>query len=330
MSTNALAIYKPEELARYAFLDPARDIVAGLKAAVGPRLSITDLVKITIDNNGKLHIPTLGGDQLVDSVEGVVVLNHLWRGFYPKKYNKKEAGAIPQCTSTDGVHGVGDPGTWCETCPLNMWGSAGQVFGDGGRGKACKEFWHMYIWRAGKKRPELLQVPSTSIGVIRQYMMGLLDLEELESLAINVDGQATPMPLLGVVTRFTCQEIKGQWKIVPTVAGFLPDVVWPHSLKAADAIAGMIAVQARASVGTQPTTVEASPARGVDFSKLRQAQQAGRVPPMDTEEHQGLAQPGAARARRNPTEPVPMALVFTAEELEAADAANDGLADIDL
>jgi hypothetical protein len=262
-----MALVKADQaaLARYTIFDPNRDAVAALQRSVGSKLAVTDLIKITMGINGKWTVPSIAGNQEVDSVEGVVVLNHLWRSLYPKKFSKKEAGAVPQCTSNDGIRGIGDPGVECETCPFNAWGSAGTFFGDGGRGKACKEFWFFYLWREGKRRPELLQVPATSIGAIRQYMMGLLDFAELDGLIITEDGEEVPMPILGVITRFSLQEVKGSVRVVPSVAGLLPEVVWPHMIRTSAFVGSMLAATSRvAEPNTTPrpvVEVQAAPAR---------------------------------------------------------------------
>jgi hypothetical protein len=73
----------------------------------------------------------------------------------------------PDCSSRDGVHGIGSPGGECASCPLNQ-------FGSDGRGKSCGEYKQLFMLRGTNLLPEVVAIPPTSLGAAKKYLVQLL------------------------------------------------------------------------------------------------------------------------------------------------------------
>ena len=92
------------------------------------------------------------------------------RAYWRASLEKGGGSAPPDCFSSDGEHGTGDPGGDCFSCPMNQWASA-----DKGHGKACKEKRLLFLLRPDSVLPVVVQVPSTSIQNVKRYFLRLLD-----------------------------------------------------------------------------------------------------------------------------------------------------------
>jgi len=128
-------------------------------------LSPWDLQRIRIPAGGSQAwtLPSLdGGVVSTPAIECVVLVQRpgraLWRSATPDN-------RPPDCSSTDGRVGVGDPGGNCAACPYNQWGSDPK----GGPGKACKELRQLFMLRPEDRLPALLTLPPTSLKPWRQY-----------------------------------------------------------------------------------------------------------------------------------------------------------------
>ena len=78
------------------------------------------------------EIPSAEGEdsEMAKDITGVIVYNHPAYAYYHDKYTG--GNNPPDCSSFDGVNGIGNPGGNCQNCPYNKFGS-----GDG-QSKLCK------------------------------------------------------------------------------------------------------------------------------------------------------------------------------------------------
>ena len=112
-----------------------------------------DTIRVPAAGGQRFAVPSLEGEQEAKAIEGVVVA---WKD--PRAYWRLSMGSggganAPDCSSPDGVRGVGDPGGDCATCPMNQWGSAVGDDGKPKKGKACKEMRNLFIVRPSDRIP---------------------------------------------------------------------------------------------------------------------------------------------------------------------------------
>jgi hypothetical protein len=137
--------------------------------------SVLNLPRIRIPSGGglALRIDTPAGEESVKEATGVIIS---WRR--ARVYYQMPAGRggkkPPDCSSTDGLTGIGDPGGECRNCRHARFGSAVGPSGAPTAGQACKEVRQLLILLPGKVLPHLLNVPPTSVKAFTQYTMTLL------------------------------------------------------------------------------------------------------------------------------------------------------------
>ena len=165
-----MAIKKLDTETYMALRGQATNVLDAVKENIGnDRITDRDLDRVTMPLGGGLAwtVPTLEGEDSAKSLDGIIV--H-WTS--PKAYwaTGMEVGGNtpPDCSSSDGETGYGDPGGDCYDCPLNQWGSA-----TGGAGKACKEKRMLFLLRPDDLLPIVVQAPSTSIQPMRRYLLRL-------------------------------------------------------------------------------------------------------------------------------------------------------------
>ncbi|MGB9825672.1 MAG: hypothetical protein ACPLRU_03265 [Desulfofundulus sp.] len=126
--------------------------------------SIFDRVKFP--TGGALNFEFPGEDPenpvLASEIVGII-LDHYWiNAYWPGEFTGE--GNPPQCYSHDGVHGVGNPGGFCATCPLNRPGTKGE------KRKACKNMWKLYVLTSGEAFPVELTLPPTSRNAFKRFL----------------------------------------------------------------------------------------------------------------------------------------------------------------
>jgi len=151
--------------------------------------------RITIPAGGGTHfdIPGPSGSTAEPSLQGVVIHSNPRRAYWPG--NEPAQGNPPDCSSDDGVNGIGDPGGLCKQCPLNKFGSAT----NGGKGKACKETLQLFVLRSGEALPVVLNLPPSSLRPWSQYVARLV--REKRSAR-------------GTITEFTLDAVKNSLGII--------------------------------------------------------------------------------------------------------------------
>ena len=163
----------PEELAE--ILSNIQENLAG--ETITPR----DLQKITVPSQGVtkwiIPNPETGKKDALDEIEGIIVYVGSPRAYWSTPLEMANR-TPPDCSSTDGHVGVGNPGGNCVSCPFNEWGSAKT---GSRKGKACKEQRLIYMIRPDDFLPTVLQAPVTSIEQLRKYMMRLATMTKPKS-----------------------------------------------------------------------------------------------------------------------------------------------------
>lgn len=155
--------------------------IQSLVAQLGPGQQF-QLTRLKVPSGGGTtwEFETLTGGESVKTLDVVfgLMLGHQ-KSWYRTSYEDSGGGSPPDCSSSDGVTGIGnntmnadaEPGVFkCSECPHNTWGSAEQ-----GDGKACTDWAMGFIFRPGSRLPMLLQIPTTSVKPMSKYLMQLLD-----------------------------------------------------------------------------------------------------------------------------------------------------------
>lgn len=201
MSQQVVKTEQPSEI--LAFTTDIAAITEALASNVGTgNLSEFDLPRIKMPAGGATTwiVPTLDGEASEPFVEGVIVLARDTRAYYAKPIAESGGGQPPDCASTDGVTGTGEPGGACIACPLAKYGSA-----PGGRGQACKQMKQLFVLRGSQLLPEVLTLPPTSLRAAKQYMLKLT---------------SQGMPYFTVVTRIGLERTKNAQGIAYSRATF--------------------------------------------------------------------------------------------------------------
>ena len=155
---NAVAVIGYAALANNNLFEEAMaDEYAGLEFTM-------DRVKLPAGGGTAFEVPAEDGEdsEMVKDITGVILFNHPAYAYYASTF----AGghAAPDCSSIDGVCGVGMPGGDCRTCPFNRFGS-----GDG-QSKLCKNRRMLYILREGDLFPLAMSLPTGSLKSFTNYV----------------------------------------------------------------------------------------------------------------------------------------------------------------
>ena len=124
-----------------------------------------DLERIKIPSGGSIfwEMPTLSGPESVKEFEGIIVAWKRSRSYWKDKY--LGGGEKPDCRSTDGITGIGNPGGECDRCQLARW--------QNDEAPDCTDQRILFILKADSILPIVFVLPPTSIPVMRKYMLKL-------------------------------------------------------------------------------------------------------------------------------------------------------------
>ena len=194
-----------------ALATDTKEVLAVVRENLGnDRITERDLDRVTMPLGGGLSwtVPTLEGEESIKSLEGIIVHWTTPRAYWRLGVDEVGGSAPPDCFSSDGEYGTGDPGGDCFSCPMNQWGSA-----EKGHGKACKEKRMLFLLRPNSVLPVVVQAPSTSLQPLKKYLYRLSE-------------HVTPYWL--VVTRLGLEKAQSGGgitysRIVPTVGRIVPE-----------------------------------------------------------------------------------------------------------
>ncbi len=139
----------------------------------------SDLIRVSIPSGGgqAWEIPSLEGSDIEKSIEGIILHWETNRVYWEKSMEEGGGSQQPNCSSNDGITGVGDYGVGsdknpkglCKDCPMSRWGSGAKPPGKKGP-QACKEQKIFYVLRENNILPLAITLPPTSITPMRNYM----------------------------------------------------------------------------------------------------------------------------------------------------------------
>lgn len=152
------------------------EIISEIFGKTGPDRFDLEQIKVPSGQGPAMWaVPTLEGeDEAAKTIDGVIILTQDIRVFYRQSFDAGGGGTPPDCSSTDGVTGQGEPGGDCATCPFAQWGSAEpKANGEARKGQACQAKRLLWMVRADQMIPSVVVVPATSLKIIRKYQLGL-------------------------------------------------------------------------------------------------------------------------------------------------------------
>jgi|SRR5215469_1766578 len=158
----------------YPLLDDPSGVLELLDEGMAGRpLPLLDLQRIRVPSGGGLafRYDTAAGEETAKKLTGVIVAWRQARIFWRARGSGKKP---PDCTSTDGFTGTGDPGGLCSKCPYSKFGTAVKQDGTPGAGQACKDIRQALVLLPGDVLPHLLNVPPSSIKIFDQYSLTLM------------------------------------------------------------------------------------------------------------------------------------------------------------
>jgi hypothetical protein len=134
-------------------------------------LSTSMMPKVVVPAGGSTawQVPTVQGEKNMDALVGVIVFSQPAKAYYSIAY--EDAGASktpPNCSSMDGLVGVGTPGGQCFKCPMNQYGSALK-----GKGKACADLRLLFVLGQDSILPMMVKLPPTSVKHVDTYLARL-------------------------------------------------------------------------------------------------------------------------------------------------------------
>ncbi len=168
----------------------------------GEILSANDLERIRIPTGGGLNwtIPTLDGGKSVPSFEGIILYQQTSRAYWEKGI--ASGSTPPNCASTDGRVGIGEPGGDCIVCPHAQYGSNPKS--QSGR-QACRQAKNLFVLLPESYLPLVLVLPPSSLKPFKQFMLQL---------------SAANVPIQEVVVRFGLEKSSNRSNIAFSLATF--------------------------------------------------------------------------------------------------------------
>lgn len=158
-SSSFLALRMPEQ--------ELRDLIQTNLGGGTLDVSVLDRVKTPTGGRTKWDVPTLDGEETVETISGVIIHWATRRAYWE---NTEPDGSPPDCSSPDAFNGFGNPGGQCQACPLNVFGTDQK----GGPGKACTEFRQMFLLQEDAIIPLVINAMPGSLKTVQQYFVRLL------------------------------------------------------------------------------------------------------------------------------------------------------------
>ncbi len=109
-----------------------------------------------------------GEETTTKEIKGIILHIGHTRSYHRAKYSDPDADPIPNCSSEDGIVGIGEPGGDCSSCPLNEYGTA-----ENKRAKACCEYKPLYMLTPGIARPIAVRISPGSFKALNNHLINL-------------------------------------------------------------------------------------------------------------------------------------------------------------
>lgn len=161
----------PAVIGSYAVMRADEAFSAAIAANIGAgAITPFDLDRVRVPAGGGTTFEVPGLDGVAESkvLEGVIVHWRSPRAYWRESFDATGGGTPPDCSSDDGIVGVGDPGGECGSCPMARFGSS-----DKGRGQACRQMRLLFMVRAGDRLPIVVVVPPSSLREVGRYFLRL-------------------------------------------------------------------------------------------------------------------------------------------------------------
>jgi hypothetical protein len=154
----------------------------------GQSISEFDLDRVTIPSGGggAWTVPSLEGEQVTPTLQGVVVYWKDTRSFWRESFESAGGGSPPDCSSPDAEYAQGDPtpigedaprtpatpdGLWiCAQCPNAQFGSDPR---EGSNAQACKLGRQLFLLPPDGLLPIVVSLPPTSVQEANKYFLRL-------------------------------------------------------------------------------------------------------------------------------------------------------------
>ena len=195
MSNAQTAETLPAVIGSYAVMQRAEELREIMAANVGTGgVSPFDIDRVKVPSGGGTtwEVPSLAGPVETKELRGVIIAWRDPRGYWRESFEDTGGGTPPDCSSDDGVTGLGDPGGDCAVCPLAQFNTAR---GGAGRGQACKQTRLLFMVREGDLLPIVVVVPPSSLSPMKKFFLRLA---------------SSAVPFFGVVTELTLERTKNK------------------------------------------------------------------------------------------------------------------------
>lgn len=142
----------------------------------GAKVSPLSLSRIRVPSGDdqEFKIETATGVERAATITGVITAYRQARAYWIKPYGTGRGTQPPDCASTDGFTGIGDPGGDCTTCPYAAFNTSRMPDGSQGAGTACKELRQLLVLLPGQMLPHLFSIPPTSLQNFTKYSLNLI------------------------------------------------------------------------------------------------------------------------------------------------------------
>ncbi len=197
-----------------------------------------DQVKVPGTGVTTWSIETIRGEEETKELRGIIVAYKEPRAFWEDSFDSGGGDSAPDCSSADGITGVGNPGGACVTCEKAQFGTSIKPDGTLGRGQACGQKRSLFLLRGRSLIPLVVSLPPTSLKGVESYFLRLLG-EAYEFFAVetvmklvkdkNREGTVYSRVEFAVGRELTEEEINA----VEAYAGSLEGIFDAHSEEAA-------------------------------------------------------------------------------------------------
>lgn len=199
-----------------------------------------DMIRLKMPAAGATtwSVPTVEGIASMPSIKAIIAVASDCRGYWPDAYS---GATPPQCSSVDGLVGVGDPGGQCDQCPLSKW-NRDRTLPVAEQKPKCKQMKRLFLFVEGRRIPMMLTLSPTSLRSCREYLVALLD---------------SNIPCYGVVTEIGLEQEKNAAGIAYSAATFRMDSrLSPEQTERAGVLAKSLRGLSRSSVTTEDYNTE--------------------------------------------------------------------------